>query len=222
MNIPLYIFLGVLIFLLTCFAIFLFLKIRLEISYGKENDKKGNFHIVVTFLGGKIKKEIQIKEKMKESKKDAKEKAEDESEKLSFNQKIQKYQKIFEKMRYVWSKSRRKIRKNVFAEKISLDMTVGFEDAFLTGVTVGSLWALVYTMTGLVSDIIRIRVPKININPVYNENFFNVYGKCTLASSPANIMGIAFKVLVSYYVIKKKLDKETKKEKAADNYGNTN
>ena len=217
MKIPLYIFFGILILLLILFVIFLFLKIRLEISYKKENGKKGSLLICISFFGTMLKKEISLKEKN-----DGKEKKKEDAEKLPLNQKIQKYQETFEKMRYVWTRSRRKIRKNIFAEKISLDMSVGFEDAFFTGILTGSLWALIYTVVGFVSDIIKIRVPKINITPVYNEDFFEADGKCIIAASPANIISMGVKILLSYYVVKKKFDKETKKEKAADNYGNTN
>ncbi len=217
MKIPLYIFFGILILFLILFVIFLFLKIRLEISYKKENGKKGSLLICISFFGTMLKKEISLKEKN-----DAKEKKKGDEEKLPLTQKIQKYQETFEKMRYVWARSRRKIRKNIFAEKISLDMSVGFEDAFLTGILTGSLWALIYTVVGFVSDIIKIRVPKINITPVYNEDYLQVDGKCIIAASPVNIISIGVKILLSYYVVKKKFDKETKKEKAADNYGNTN
>lgn len=222
MNIPLYIFLGVLVFLLILFTVFLFLKIRLEISYKKENGKKGRFCVVTTLLGGRIRKEISPKENLNgKNNKKAKDKK-DESDSISVSEKIEEKQKIFSQMREVWAKSRRKIRKNIFVEEIFLDMSVGFEDAFYTGVVSGSLWALCYTVIGFLSDIIKIRVPDINIKPVYNEDFFETDAKCIVAASPVNIIAICFKVLVSYYIVKKKLDKETKKEKAAKNYGNTN
>ncbi len=215
MNIPLYIIFGVLIFLLIFLIVFLFLKIRLEIAYKKENEKKGKLNLKVTFFGGKISKELSLKDKQKTKKKGSEKKDE---ENLTFDEKIREKQLIFKKMRYVWSKSKKKIRKSIFAEKISLDMRVGFEDAFVTGITVGSLWALVYTVIGLLSDIIRIKVPKVNINPLYNEDCFEADAKCTVASSPANIIGIGLKILISYCIIKKKIEKE----KAAKNYGNTN
>jgi len=221
MNIPLYILLGVLIFLLIFLMFFLFLKIRLEITYKKENNKKGKILLVASFFWKKVRKEVSFKDKNEENKKSANH-IKDNNDNLSFGEKIEKYRIIFEEMRYVWSKSKRKIRKNIFAEKIFIDMSVGFEDAFVTGITTGSLWAFVYTVIGLLSDIIKISVPEVDIKPVYNEDYFEADAKCTVASSHVNIIGIGLKILVNYYIIKKKIEKETKKEKAEDNYGNTN
>ena len=212
MNIPGLIALIILCAFVLLFITLLFLKIKVEISFEKSKEKKAKTLVSISFLGGKFKKIFDFSKE-----KEPKKKKENE-EKLSFTQKVKKYHENLIMLRYIWSKSKKTVRKNIFAKKLEFSVTLGTDDASSTGIAVGSLWALVYTAIGFISDVIRICVPDVSITPDYENECFEAKLHCIIEASPANIISIAARLLISYYRIKK----QTKKEKAAINYGNTN
>ena len=195
----------------------LFLKIQIEISFEKTSGEKPGTVVFISFFGKRLRRKLDFSKKEKKQKKETEKK-----EKLSLIQKIKKYQEIMTKLRYVWSKSKRTIRKNIFVEKLDLSFILGVGDAAVTGIATGSMWALVYACIGFLSDVAKICVPNVTITPDYENECFSAKTECIIEASPANIISIGTRILISYYLICRKIKKQTKKEKAAINNGNTN
>ncbi|MBE7051981.1 MAG: DUF2953 domain-containing protein [Ruminococcaceae bacterium] len=209
--------LVLLILIAIVFGICLFAKIRLVIKFSKSRDDNGSFDARMELFGGRVVKSL--KTSYNDESDRVKEKSHTSDDDLKFSERVKKYYNIFLKVRYTWLKSKLRVRKNVFAEKIMLKINFGFEDAFATGITTGALWAGAYNVIAFLAGIIRIAEPDVVITPVFDDELIEAEAECILRFRLVNIMIILATVGFNYYIINRKLSKN---EKAAINYGNTN
>lgn len=203
--------------LALCLAVCLFVKIRLIVNFVKPRDGKSKAEVRLELFSGRVIKKLDnVVDKAAHAEH---KKGEDQKyDKLSFSQKVKKYYPVFRRIRYTWLKSKAKVRKNIFAEKLELNVTFGLEDADQTGIATGSMWAAAYNVIAFAANFVRITEPQIHINPVYDEELCEADGECIVTFRIVNIISILISVGINYYFINRKL---SKKEKAAINYVNT-
>lgn len=210
---------AIAIILTLAVAVCLFMKIRLVAGFSKKPGKKPDFSLCLHLFGGKIKKDIFPKEKGRTKKPKTPPHIEKEKDcDLTFKEKVKKYYGIFLRVKNVWSKSKRTVRKRILVESLRLGINFGTGDAASTGIGVGSLWAAIYGVVAFLANFVRVTEPDITVAPDYENSVIDVGGECIIKFSLANLIAIAFVVLVNYYFVDKKL---TKKEKGANKNVNT-
>lgn len=94
------------------------------------------------------------------------------------------------------------IRKLVRIEGISVNICIGTGDAATTAISVGALWAAVYTLLGVVGRIIFIDKHDVKINPDYTRSTFLAEGECIIKSRIVYIIIIAITILVKIKSLK--------------------
>ena len=192
------VFLNILFWILAVFllitAIALFVKIKVVINFKKQKDEDFIVNIRLHFFGGLFKREVPTKQKSDKGKKDKSE----EKPELKFFEKVKKYYGDFLKFKTVYKENNKKIRKTVYAEKIHLDINFGLGDAAKTGIATGCVWAGIYNVIAFISKVIRIKEPKINVTPMYNDLSCEAGGECIITARPVNLIITAFGLYKSY------------------------
>lgn len=196
----------------------LFVRVRLIFTFDKPRGSKGNFSANIELFGGRFRKSLIAPSADKAPCREAKPQSEASND-VAFKDKVQKYYQAFVRARYIWLGSKSKVRKNVFAEKIFLDVRFGLDDAAATGLAVGTVWAAVYNVIAFLSSVIRISEPEVEITPLFDDEAIEAKAECILSFTATNIISILLALGFNYFSVNRKL---SKKEKAAINYGNTN
>ncbi len=196
----------------------LFVRVRLIFAFDKPRGGKGNFSANIELFGGRFRKSLISPSSSEVTREDDKKQSE-ASEDVAFTDKLQKFYQAFVRVRHIWLNSKSKVRKNVFAEKISLDVKFGLDDAAATGLAVGTVWAGVYNVIAFLASVIRISEPEVNITPIFDDELVEAKAECILSFTSTNIISVLIALGFNYFIINRKL---SKKEKAAINYGNTN
>ena len=196
----------------------LFVRVRLNLFFVKSRGTKGILSAKIELFGGRVSKSLISPSARRAPHNEAKSQSEVHDD-TAFKEKLRKYYRAFVRVRYTWLKSKAKVRKNVFAEKLSLDVRFGLDDAAATGIAAGTVWAAVYNVIAFLSSVIRISEPEVNITPVFDDELIEAKAQCILSFTVANIISILASLGFNYLNINRKL---SKKEKAAINYGNTN
>lgn len=197
------VFLNILFWIFAVFlilaALILFLRIKLVFKFKKQKGEDAAMSLQLKLFGGLIKKDISLDKKEDKPK----EPKETQNEKdLKFFEKVKKYYGNFLDFKVVYGENSKKIRKSVYAEKILLDVSFGFGDAAKTGIATGCAWAGIYNVVAFVSKVIRIKEPKINLTPEYNEFTCNASGECIITARPVNLMITAYGIYKSYKKLK--------------------
>lgn len=199
-------------------AAVLFAKVRLVLNICKPKDDKCICDMHISLFGGRTVKHINFTHP-KDQKNDESYCEEESHSQKGFVQKIKDYYNKFVKIKYVWHKSKKKIRKTILCERLVLNLSFGLDDAAQTGIATGAVWAGVYNVISFLSNFASLREPEIKINPVFDDECVEFDGQCIIAFRIVNIISTLITVGINYYFVNKKL---TEKEKAAISYGNTN
>ena len=88
------------------------------------------------------------------------------------------------------------LRRYVGIKDINFNLIVGTGDAAVTAISVGALWAAVYTVLGIVGNICFIDNQKVEISPDYAKNSFSIDAMCIIKSRIAYIIFIAITILI--------------------------
>lgn len=214
--------LGMILLILACLIIILvlclFIKITLDIELNKPREDKLKFNIRLSLLNGVIKKDILLKN----AKKSSKDKP-DENTDEKFIKKTKSLYNKFLTFKYTLSKVKPSLRKTIKVKEFKLNINFGTDDAFDTGLLTGSLWAGIYNVIAFVSNFVSLTEPQVNVNPDFQNKYLEVNSKVKITLRPINLITLALKFIINYYLIKRKLTKkQEKKEKAAINYANSN
>lgn len=223
MSIPAFIVSVVILVFVVLLAVLLLSKIRVEVDFEKVPDSESETAVYLGFFKGKLRVLYGVLENGKLTRKKRKKKAVQETKKgTDLLKKIEKYKDELLALRTVWTKSKKMIMKRVYIEKLNVSIEIGTKDAAQTGITTGSLWALVYMVIAFISEIVSICVPTVNITPNYEKEVFDAKANVTVLISILNLLLIWARYKRCNYVIEKNKKEKLKKEKAAINYGNTN
>lgn len=196
----------------------LFVRVRLNLVFVKSRETKGILSAKIELFGGRVSKSLLSQSDNMASSNEVKNQS-DVCDDTAFKEKLRKYYQAFVRVRYTWLKSKAKVRKNVFAQKLFLDVRFGLDDAAATGIAAGAVWAAAYNVIAFLSSLIRISEPEVNITPLFDDELIEAKAQCILSFTVANIISILISIGYNYFIINKKL---SKKEKAAINYVNTN
>ena len=110
-----------------------------------------------------------------------------------------------EKFSNLINTSLRLIGKYAYVEKLDLNITVGTSNAATTAVTVGSLWASVYSLLGVIAGIVPVEKHNVNISPDYVNTVFSLSGKCIIKCRMVHIIII---IRAIFMIINPKKGKE--------------
>lgn len=196
----------------------LFVRVRLNLVFVKSRGTKGILSANIELFGGRVSKSLLSQSDNMASINEVKNQS-DVCDDTAFKEKLRKYYQAFVRVRYTWLKSKAKVRKNVFAQKLFLDVRFGLDDAAATGIAAGTVWAAAYNVIAFLSSVIRISEPEVNITPLFDDESIEAKAQCILSFTVANIISILISIGYNYFIINRKL---SKKEKAAINYVNTN
>jgi|GEM_PF-6962683 len=196
----------------------LFVRVRLNLVFVKSRGTKGILSANIELFGGRVSKSLLSPSDNMASSNEVKNQS-DVCDDTAFKEKLRKYYQAFVRVRYTWLKSKAKVRKNVFAQKLFLDVRFGLDDAAATGIAAGAVWAAAYNVIAFLSSVIRISEPEVNITPLFDDESIEAKAQCILSFTVANIISILISIGYNYFIINRKL---LKKEKAAINYVNTN
>lgn len=196
----------------------LFVRVRLNLVFVKPRGAKGILSANIELFGGRVSKSLLSPSDNMASSNEVKNQS-DVCDDTAFKEKLRKYYQAFVRVRYTWLKSKAKVRKNVFAQKLFLDVRFGLDDAAATGIAAGAVWAAAYNVIAFLSSVIRISEPEVNITPLFDDELIEAKAQCILSFTVANIISILISIGYNYFIINRKL---LKKEKAAINYVNTN
>jgi len=196
----------------------LFVRVRLNLVFVKSRGTKGILSANIELFGGRVSKSLLSQSDNMAPSNEVKNQS-DVCDDTAFKEKLRKYYQAFVRVRYTWLKSKAKVRKNVFAQKLFLDVRFGLDDAAATGIAAGAVWAAAYNVIAFLSSVIRISEPEVNITPLFDDESIEAKAQCILSFTVANIISILISIGYNYFIINRKL---LKKEKAAINYVNTN
>lgn len=192
------VFLNILFWIFAVFllilAVTLFVKVKVIINFSKQKGDVFNISASLYLFGGLLKKQISLDKKKDNSPED---KSKKETE-LKFFEKVKKYYGDFLKFKTVYKENSKRIRKTIYAEKICLDIKFGLGDAAKTGIATGCVWAGIYNVIAFISKVIRIKEPKINVTPEYNELTCTLAGECIITARPVNLIITASGLYKSY------------------------
>jgi len=184
-------------------ALVLLVKVTVVFNFKKQKGEDATVALQLRFFGGLFKKNIPLDQK-KDKHKDSKKSKEDSD--LKFFEKVKKYYSDFLTFKSVYNENSKRIRKSVYAKKINLDINFGLGDAARTGIATGYAWAGIYNVVAFVAKIIRIKEPKINITPCYNELKCDASCECIITARPVNLIITALGLYKSYKkIINKKI-----------------
>jgi len=213
------IFLTVIVILLAVILIVsgacFFTKLRIKIAVTKLPGKKTDTSVILETAGGLFKKNLlksdSAKNKKQKSKKPPNQNQQTDS---GIRQKFNTYYQTFCKIKYIFSLSRHRVRKNILVEKLKINIDFGLDDAAHTGIATGTVWAAVYNAVAFASQLAKLNEPEISVNPDFENEKLACNGECIIVLRLANIISILFVLGINYLNFKNK-------EKAAINYGNT-
>ena len=174
---------------LILFMGILFLPLRVSIKYNNKLSYSLSLGgIPVPMPEGNKKKHR--KQKEKESEADKKEDShEDFSDKLEKSAgRISKYIDILKAALHL-------TKKYIHMDKLTVQISSGTGEAASTAVSIGILWGSVYSVIGLIGQIITMEAPVININPDYEKASFKAYAKCIISTRIVYIIFIGIIIL---------------------------
>ncbi len=175
----------ILIAVLLVITFILIIPVCVEISLNNRD-----IRLKIKLLGIPIKKVVTKKSSNEEINKEKFEK-----DTKSFTQKIKSFTKIYR----VTTKL---TKKYVKLRDVKININFGTGDAAITAVSTGLLWANVCGLTSAVSHITKMDKPQIQINPNFNECYFNVSLGCILSTR------IVYIIIIALALIKLKLKEE--------------
>lgn len=171
----------------------------------KENDD--NAVISLFTLGGilKLKYEVPFMDltaggiktrliKMKGRKEKAEEK---EEEAFGVRQLIDRYRYLKEQGKH-YSRVLKYIKSRLKLKEIKLDLLIGFEDAFLTGIVTGLAWSAAGIITSYISEKAAGAKKSVRIKSSYTANDFKVDLYCIFSIKIAHIIVVVFKLLFGW------------------------
>lgn len=197
--------LNILLVLVLCTAVCLFLKVRLHIKFSKHHCEEFRYETSWALFGGKFKKNLNFDGTKKKS--DKKSKRKKEKKQLTVTEKLEWLRDTFDRIREIQSKTSSKTRKSVFFQRIHLKISFGLEDAFVTGTSIGIIWAVLYNLVAIISRFFHIAEPEFEVTPVYDEEIFDAEGECIVSFRLVNIIFALISVGISYYKTKPKHNK---------------
>lgn len=187
----------------------LFVRIRLNLVFVKPRGAKGILSANIELFGGRVSKSLLSPSDNMASSNEVKNQS-DVCDDTAFKEKLRKYYQAFVRVRYTWLKSKAKVRKNVFAQKLFLDVRFGLDDAAATGIAAGAVWAAAYNVIAFLSSVIRISEPEVNITPLFDDESIEAKAQCILSFTVANIISILISIGYNYFIINRKLLKKRK------------
>lgn len=192
-----YIFSAIVAIIILILLILLFLKIRLEISYCKNEGEKLALSVTVSVFGREIFKNggkgtTISPEKIKK----LKENTEEKDEKLL--DKIKSLADSIATVKAVYSKNKYKIKKCVVANNLEIYIKFGLFDAMQTGIATGLLWALLYNALALVSTVGTVYEHKFDVVPIFDKSGFCSSGKGIFRFRIINIIGVLLRIYITY------------------------
>ncbi len=104
------------------------------------------------------------------------------------------------------------IRKRIRFDKLTVDVSIGLDDAPATAIAVGSFWGIIYTLLGLIDRFITICPPNVNVTPKYNETAFSFYAEGIIKTRTAHIISIGLIVFIKYLKYKRMAKREENKK----------
>ncbi len=154
-----------------------------------------------------------------------KDKKKDKKEKQPLSEKVEKITDIIEKVKIIWSVSKKwlaHIFKRIYIENLMVDFVVAGDDAYKTAMNYGKINAAVYNLINFIRTFFTVTIKTVDIvcdfekkEPIYD---FSV--KITVR--PATVLSAAFGILFGLLINLKKLignkkSKQNNSEKAALN-----
>lgn len=146
------------IFSLFLFIILFIMPLKINIYYEFTDESK--YKIIITYLFGLIKKEIDSTKK---------EETKYKNRKIKFKINPKDY------IHYMIHKG------NV--KKIHFKMNIGFKDPNLLGISIGIIWAIVNGCFAYIfrnKNIDKIKEKNIQVNPIFNEDVFEMFFLCII------------------------------------------
>lgn len=181
----------------------LFAAITLKITY-----HDGNADAVLTVFGSLIKIRLNefLQKRLEQNKKgghgedEKKENEEkDEDKRKNLLGGINNAFEIIARAKRTLEKSRRFVRRRLCIKRLAVHIDYSMADAALTGITAGTLWALLYQLFALLTIIAAADSHDFAVNPVYDEHFFfKADAECIIKFRIANIIGILLCLLHNY------------------------
>jgi len=105
-----------------------------------------------------------------------------------------KLQRVVNRVHYytlLYCRGMNKILKSFHCEQLYWKTTYGSEDAEITGIGTGILWAVKTLMiTRLKKHVIVIKKPIINVNPIFSHNIFKVDFQCIFSLRFGNVINV--------------------------------
>jgi len=196
----LYTILGILAALAVILLAVLFIKVRIVFSFTKNHGEKAKNSIRITFFGEKLGfdlKDLSWKNKKKKEEK-VKEKVEEKEKILD---KIKGYIKTFKILREVYSKNKYFIKKRLVLENTNVSVKFGLGDAAVTGIAIGAVWTLLYSILAFLSCIGTVRDHEFKVDPVYNETGLEMDVNGIISFRLINIIRVVVKLVRTYRAV---------------------
>ena len=109
-------------------------------------------------------------------------------------------------------KGLRRLLKLIRLTRLELTMTVGGSDAYEAGMNFGRANQIFYPALAVVCVIFTVSIKKTQILCDFDNQTFDINGRTVVKVTPAAVLSLAVYLLINYFKIKKKIDKESKRE----------
>lgn len=234
----------IILVIVLIFAFFLNMKIKAEISYISGNFDFKVKYLCFTIFPFKEKKVNKKKKNIENETTDVKETTENnlseidneetdnesghitendkkniKSEKKSkepFSDKIDKLFEILEKVKIIWSVSKKylaHIFKRIYIEELMIDFTIADEDAYKAAMNYGTINAAVFNIINFIRTFFTVTIKTVDIicNFDSKDSVYDFSAKVTV--KPSTILSAAFGILFGLLInIKKLIGKNNKKQ----------
>ena len=178
--------------ILLILILILFLSVRLELSY-----KEGKFRLDVFVCNIRA---YSLKKKEKSVPESNEEKT------AEFEKKTKKLSSKLKHFRDICSFAVKLLKKYVSITSLKMKVKIGTGDAAVTAISVGALWATIYSALGIVGQIMYIDKHNVEITPDYANTLFEYDGECIIKSRVVYIIIIAMLILFKIKTLKGKED----------------
>lgn len=146
-------------------------------------------------------------------------KSSNEKSKETLSQKIDKIFDIIEKVKIIWSVSKKwlvHIFKHIYIEELMVDFTISDEDAYKTAINYGKINAAVYNSINFIRTFFTVTIKTVDILCDFEKKEPQYDFSVKITVRPATILSAAFGILFGLLINIRKLIGKNKKQQSAE------
>lgn len=124
----------------------------------------------------------------------------------NFKENISDFKEIYETSKTELKEMLSYVRHHLSVERVDFEIRFGFDNAAATGISTGAIWGMGSFLLKVVDTLVGIKKINMQVNPDFNNKFFEIYLKTILIMRPIHFIIILRKIVKTYMYIKNKIN----------------